>query len=126
MVIVIYKQDVKMWYLSLCGFGISVIPFVLFMFRTNFKYLLFAIATIAAATVFYLIVTKRITHPKYGYTAIQAINFYKKCNEAGFKNITICRNKRKEFEEFSKSFSFTEGLDFNQILELFSTGKKLS
>ena len=96
------------------------------MFKLEIPRLLFALTAITAAAVFYFVITKRITHPKYGYTAIQAINFYKKSCEAGFNNATTCRNKRGEFEEFSKGFSFTEGLDFNQLLEIFATGKKLS
>ena len=119
------KNDLRLWYYSVACLVAAIIPFVLFMFKMKLGYLIVALAAISGAVAFYLTMNKKITHPKLGYTAFQAIELYKKGCEAGFVKSKNCRDNRKAFEEFCKNFSFTENLDFNQMIEMYATGQKL-
>lgn len=118
-------KNVKMWYVSLSLFVIAVIPFVAFMFRPNYKTLVASVTVCALAAVFHVFMTKRITHPQYGYTAVQAMKFYSQCKEAGVKNTSAFRDNKAKVTEIANTNDFSKNMGFAQLLEMFGIGKHI-
>ena len=120
-----YKKGFIMWGASLCVFVLAVVPFIFFMFKPSSKNLAIAISVIAVGAILYIIGTKLMTH-KLGFTALQAIRFYKDCYSHGFEDAKQCK---KNYEEFMKIASEHEGakkLDLQSLYEMYNVGAEIS
>ena len=95
------------------------------MDHPKYKTLLISLAAIAVTTIFYVVTTKRITHPKYKYTALQAMKFADLCMKEGFENPETFRENRKKFLQIAAVNDFSAKLDFMQLIEMFKIGRRL-
>lgn len=118
-------KDVKMWYASVALLIASVLPFFWFMYRPMVNTLVISLASIAVATVFYVIATKRITHPKDKYTAVQAMKFADLCMAEGLENPETFRENREKFLQIAAANDFSAKLEFMKLVEMFKIGRRL-
>ncbi len=95
------------------------------MYVPMIKTLLVSIFIIAATTIFYVYATKRITHPKENYTAIQAMKFVDLCTKEGLKNPEAFSKDREKFLQIAAENDFSAKLEYAQLVEMFKTGKRL-
>ena len=118
-------KDVKLWYASVSVLIASVLPFFWFMYRPMVNTLVVSLSVIAVATVFYVIATKRITHPKDKYTAVQAMKFADLCMKEGLKNPENFRENREKFLQVAAANDFSAKLEYMQLVEMFKIGRRL-
>ena len=118
-------KDVKIWYGSVVLLIASVFPFFYFMFRPRPQTLAISLAVIACTTVSYVVATKRITHAKHKYTALQAMKFFDLCDAEGLRNGSLCKENKKKFAEIASRNEFSAKLDYQQLTEMFKIGKQL-
>lgn len=118
-------KNVKMWYGSIVLMCLSVIPFFYFMAKLKISTLLFSVLCIAVTAGIYMYATKRITHPQDKYTAVQAIKFAEQCRKAGFRNSTVCKDRKEEFMLLAASNDFMQDFDFQKALQVYQTGSQL-
>ena len=79
---------------------------------------------ISAATLSYIISTKFITYPD-GYTAIQAMHFYKQCKKSGISKHEQCRKKTVKIKEIASRNTFSEKMETEELVLLFDRGYEL-
>ena len=120
------KRNLRLWYLSVASFGVCVFPFVVFMFTAKLQHMLIALACIAAATVFYLIMTRLTTDKKLGFTALHALELYKRCEKEGLTTTGECRNNAEKLNAIGKAYEHTAKFGYKQLLDVFAAGKKIS
>ena len=119
-------KDVKIWYGSVALLIASVFPFFYFMYRSQLKTLAISLAAIAVTTVLYVSASKRITHPKYKYTALQAMKFAQRCCEEELTNGEKCSTNKEKFLSIAAENEFSAGLKYIQLIEMYQIGKKLN
>ena len=118
-------KDVKLWYVAIALLIAGVLPFFLFMYKPMVNTMLISLLTICCAAVLYVIATKRITHPKYKYTAIQAMKFAELCLNAGLDDPETFRENKEKLLQIAAENEFSAKLDFAQLLEMFKIGRRL-
>ena len=106
-----------MWCASIPLFAIATVMFIVFMFEITVSHMIQALVSIAIATCFYFVLTKKTTHKK-GYTAIQAVIFYLACRKEGLGKIEMCKKKTVRFREIAETFSFAENLELDDLYEM--------
>ena len=118
-------KDVKIWYASVGLLIASVLPFFWFMYKPSTKTVAVSLAVIAVTTVFYLFASKRITHPKYKYTALHAMKFFDRCLQEGLEDPETFRENRKKLLQIAAENEFSAKLDYMQLVEMFKIGRRL-
>ena len=118
------RKDIILWYASVGCFGIVLVPFVNFMFHLNVSNLRTLFLCVLVSTVFYIFATKRITHPK-GYTAIQAMSFYKICKKEEIAKPEQCRKRTVKFKEIASKLEYTDKLELDELFEMYQLGYDL-
>ena len=114
-----------MWYGSVVLMCLSVFPFFYFMANLKIPTLLVSVACIAVTAGLHMYATKRITHPQDKYTALQAMKFAEQCRNAGFRNSTVCKDRKEEFMELAAANDFMKDFDFQKALQVYQTGSQL-
>ena len=120
------KAYIIMWYISLVLFGWALIPFVQFVFIPAVKYFVLLLSSVAVPAVLYAISNRKITHPKYGYTAMQAKKFYNLCKSEGLETVTLCRKNYDKFMELGSRNEYSEKVEYKDLLEMFTIGYNLT
>ena len=106
-------------------FALSIIPFIKFMFSLGVSTLVRCLIPLAAASVLYSVSTRKLTHPK-GYTAFQAIEFYKLCSSRGFTKPELCRKNPEKFKSVAAEKEYLNGLVLSELFEAYEIGYELS
>lgn len=115
------KNHVILWYASIGMFIISLVPFFRFMDDLTLKNLVIALAFISAAAVTYVISTKLITTPD-GYTATQAMTFYKACKKEHISKPEQFRKKTVKVKEIASAYEFSKDLELDVLFGMFEIG----
>ena len=76
---------------------------------------------IAVSTVMYIISVKHITYPK-GYTAIQAISFYKACKKEELGKPEQCKKRTVKFKEIASRYEYSKDMKLDDLFELYQIG----
>lgn len=118
-------KSVKMWYGAVALMCLSVLPFFYFMTKLTIGTLGLSLLCIGISTAFYIFATKKMTHPQDKYTAVQAMRFAAQCHKAGFRNSTICKERKEEFMELVSANDFMKDFDFQKALYVYQTGGQL-
>ena len=118
-------KNVKFWYGSIVLMCLSVIPFFYFMAHLKVLTLLVSVVCIAVTAGIHMYATKRITHPQDKYTALQAMKFAEQCRNAGFRNSTVCKDRKEEFMQLVSSDDFMKDFDFQKALGVYQLGSQL-
>ena len=118
---VMNKKSVVLWFSSMVVFALSLIPFVLFMFKPSVANLSKSVVVIAVAAILYVIGTKQMTHDK-GYTTVQAIIFYKQCCKQGFDDIRKCKKNPEKIKEIASKYDYLVGFDIKVLYEIYAVG----
>ncbi len=118
-------KNVKMWYGSVVLMCLSVVPFFYFMANLKISTLLISVVCIAVTAGIYMYATKSITHPQDKYTALQAMKFAEQCRKAGFRNSTVCKDRKEEFMQLVSSNEFMKDFDFQKALGVYQLGNQL-
>ena len=105
--VIMKRRYIFLWYISIGLFIVSLVPFVDFMYHTNFSTMRTLVICISVATLCYVISTKQITYPE-GYTAIQAMSFYRRCKKEGISKPEQCRKKTVKMKETALKFEFSK------------------
>ena len=119
------KAYIIMWYISLVLFGVSLFPFIQFMFIPAVKYFILFVSSVAVPATLYAISNRKITHPKYGYTAMQAKKFYILCKSEGLETVTLCRKNHDKLMELGSRNEYSENVEYKDLLEMFTIGCNL-
>lgn len=102
----------------------SLVPFVDFMYNANYTTLIRVLICITVSTVFYLISTKLITYPE-GFTAVQAMMFYRACKKAEIGKPEQCGKKTVRLKEIAARFDFSREMETEALCELHKKGYEL-
>lgn len=110
-----------MWYLSIFLFIITLVPFIFFMEHPSVSNLRYLLLMIAVSTAMYVVSVKHITHPK-GYTAVQAISFYKACKKEELNKPEQCKKRTVKFKEIASRYEYSKDMELDDLLEFYQMG----
>lgn len=95
------------------------------MFHLSVGNLKLCLMPLTIASVLYGVSSRKLTHPK-GYTAFQAIEFYKLCSSRGFAKPELCRKNPEKFKAIASEKEYLNGLVLSELFEAYEIGYELS
>lgn len=119
------KTNVYLWFLSVAILASNIFMLMYFAYNTNRTTSVYCFLFFVVSVSFYLIMTKISTHPKSGYTCVQAMFFYIICKKNGITTLKDCNNRFNEVQKIAKKYDFSKNLDKQDLFDLFKNGKNI-
>lgn len=117
------QKKVIIWYCAFVLLVLSVVPFINLMLNKTVTNVIIVIAWLAVSSPLYAWATKHITLEK-GYTAIDAIDFYKSCRKENI-SVSSLRKDQKSIRKIATEKEYAKDLELSELYELFHIGYNL-
>ena len=116
------RKKISLWKCSVVFFFIVLLYALWFLYKKTLPVLIVLLVLTAAASVFYVICTKRITLPA-GYTAVQAQRFYRGCTAKGLTSRRKMAENEALLQSVVRKYDFAGEMDPDALWELYCDGR---
>lgn len=119
------KKDIRLWFAAMALVGLDAVAMVLFLAHKSILTTVICIVLVFASCILFMKTNEKIRLPE-GYTAVQALFFYRKCVKAGVDNKKHAMKKIYLLREFAEKTDYAKNFDDNALISLYSQGKEVS
>ncbi len=117
------SKKIFFWYCSLALLILSVVPFFKLMLSKTVENVIIVFVWLAVSGALYVVATKMITFDK-GYTAVEAIDFYKICQKENISAKSFKTDKEK-IQKIAQKKDYSKKLEITDLYELYRIGHDL-